>query len=396
MLSGGGARAAYQVGVLRAIAALRQQYAPDESHNPFGILTGTSAGALNAGALASHADDFAHAVQRLDETWRNFHAQQVYLADTWNVIRTGARWLSLLSLGWALARWSRSEARAFLDSQPLGELIAGQIALDRVPQLIEQGHLKALAVSASSYTSGQHVTFYASATTAQPWVRSLRIAVRTPITHAHLLASSALPFIFPAQKLHDAETDEAAWYGDGSMRQSAPIAPAIHLGAQRVLVVGVGRNLHIHPTAGKGTAAPADAPSLGHIAGHALSSIFLDTLSTDIERLTRINHMLTTLSPAERAHSGLRPITLLAITPSQNIDAIAARHIHQLPGSIRALLAALGVGQDAEELGHSALASYLLFESSFTQELMALGENDTLARTQEVLRFMGWGPASAG
>ncbi|RMX15442.1 patatin-like phospholipase family protein [Vandammella animalimorsus] len=380
---GGGARAAYQVGVLKALARLHAAQPQRLRQSPFGILVGTSAGAINVAALASGADHFEHAVAQLEHTWAGLHTEQVYRSDSWSVLRTGTRWLRLLSLGWAVARWRRGQPQALLDNQPLAELLQARIAMARIPALIERGHLRAVAVTASSYSSGRHMSFYQSATPIQPWQRSLHLACATALHHGHLLASAAIPFVFAAQRL--ALPHGAEFFGDGSMRQQAPMAPAIHLGAQRILVIGVGRGV---TTAS--SPAGASAPSLAQIAGHALSSIFLDTLATDIERLQRINQTLRLLTPEQQARSQLRPIELLAITPSQDIDALAARHLQQLPASIRALLGALGTGSDARELGHSALVSYLLFEAAFTQELIALGEQDTLRRSQQVLDFMGW------
>ncbi|RMX07925.1 patatin-like phospholipase family protein [Corticibacter populi] len=386
--AGGGARAAYQVGVLKALCALRRQYLRHSRPSPFGILSGTSAGALNIAALASRADHFEQAVARLEQTWRQLHVEQVYRADSWSVIRTGARWLRLLSTGWALARWSRGQPRALLDNTPLHALLQTHISMKRIPRLIARGHLRSVAISASSYTSGRHTTFYESATPLQPWVRSQRQALHARLTHAHLLASASLPFIFPAQAVC-MPGGHTEYFGDGAMRQTAPMAPAIHLGAERILVIGVGRSQQIHPALPYGE--DAQAPSLAHIAGHALTSIFLDTLSTDIERLERINHTLSLIDPALRQqHSGLRPIDLLVLTPTQNIDHIAAKHLAQLPPSIQALLGALGTGQDARQLGHTALASYLLFEPGFIDALIALGHADAMAKQQALARFMGW------
>lgn len=389
VFSGGGARAAYQVGVLKAILQLHRRHRRRLRQSPFGILTGTSAGAINAAALASGADRFAHAVDALEHIWANMRTEQIYRADSWGVIRTGARWLHLLSLGWAVQRWRRSNPRALLDNSPLLTLLNTHVEMARIPALIERGHLAALAISASSYTSGRHLTFYESAREPLPWQRSQRAILRTGLDALHLLASSAIPFVFPAQLLRVPMQGGAVveeFFGDGSMRQQAPLAPAIHLGAQRILVVGVGRPSTQSPC----PQTPPAAPSLAHIAGHALSSIFLDTLATDIERLQRINHTLSLMDAATAAQTGLHPIALLSITPSQDLDQLAAEHLGSLPPSIRALLGALGTGADVRELGQSALVSYLLFESSYTRALIALGQQDTLARADELAEFL-WG-----
>jgi NTE family protein len=391
LLTGGGARAAYQVGVLEAIADLRRACGALREPNPFPIIAGTSAGAINAAALACGADNFDRSVRRVANVWHHFHAQQVYRADYLSVMRSGARWLTLLSLGWALARWRRMRPRSLLDNTPLEQLLDTLVPLERLPHLMEQGHLHALAVTASSYSSGEHVTFYETGAGIEPWVRSQRKAARERITHKHLLASSAIPFIFPATGLPmDGHTE---FFGDGSMRQSAPIAPAIHLGAERILVVGAGR---MHEPQGKPTAEPSPTyPSLAQIAGHTLSNIFLDALSVDVERVRRINHTLSLVPPEARGHSSLRPIELLVIAPSQRLDAVAARHVANLPLPVRTLLGALGVTSDAQDVRGAALASYLLFESGYTRELMALGHADTLDKRTEVCHFFGWTDSGA-
>ncbi len=396
VLSGGGARAAYQVGVLEAIADLRIACGLPRQSSPFQILCGTSAGAINASALACGADHFDDVVRHMARTWRGFRASQVYLADSISVLRSGAHWLTLLSLGWTVARWRKARPHALLNNAPLADLLKQLVPLDRLPELIRDGHLHALAITASSYTSGEHVTFYESHAARTPWIRSQRKSVRASISHAHLLASSAIPFIFPARAV--SVDGQMHYLGDGSMRQTAPIAPAIHLGADRILIVGAGR-MHEPALPAQPDALPS-YPSLAQIGGHALSSIFLDALSVDIERAERINQTLSLIPPDARARSPLKPLELLVLSPSQRIDEIASRHVCELPATIRALLGAVGVkdaantpcntGGPASVAGGAALASYLLFESGFTQELIELGRSDVSARRAEVCAFFGW------
>lgn len=375
-LTGGGARAAYQVGVLQAIFSLLSETGWPARKNPFEIVCGTSAGAINATAFASRADNFEESVTLLLGVWRELQVEQIYRADSIGVIRSGARWLSLLSFGWLLRQWHAQPPASLLDNAPLAGLLHKMLDLPRLDAALEAGHLAALAVSASSYTAGRHVTFYQSRDSVPAWSRAQRMSVPQQIGVDHLLASSAIPLIFPAVPLYCAERCE--YFGDGSMREVAPISPAIHLGASKVLVIGGGS-----PGNARRFDEFAGYPSLAQIAGHAMSSIFLDGLSVDIERMSRINHTLALLNPEQLAKTSLRPVELLAITPSQPLDSIASRHVGSLPMPIRTLLSAIG----ATERRGAALASYLLFEASYTRSLIELGQIDTLNRRDEVLRF---------
>lgn len=384
ILTGGGARAAYQVGVLAALAQLRRD-AGISSGNPFPIIAGTSAGAINAATLACQADDFDSAVDGLVHIWQNIHVDQVYAADSFGVIRTGARWMTMMSLGWALARWKRSRPKSLLDNAPLGDLLRRWVRLERLDEMLAAGHTQALAISGSSYTSGQHVTFYQTHKAVTPWLRSQRLAVKTQMSIEHLMASSAIPFIFPAEQLDlDGQLE---WFGDGSMRQSAPISPAVHLGADRVLVIGAGR---MHEPPGRRPALVEGHPSMAQIAGHALSNIFLDALAVDVERLQRINNTLSLLPPEALQATPLRPIDVLVIAPSRRLDELAAEHQGSLPAPIRAMLRSVGVAGEGKGASGSALTSYLLFEPSYTNELINLGMSDTLARRADVQHFFGW------
>lgn len=376
-LTGGGARAAYQAGVLQAIFSLLSETGWPSRKNPFDVVCGTSAGAINAAAYACRADDFEDSVTQLLRIWRQLQVEQVYRADSIGVIRSGARWLSLLSFGWLLRKWRASPPMSLLDNDPLVGLLHKMLDLRRLDAALADGQLKALAVSASSYTTGHHVTFYQTASEVTPWRRAQRLSVPQQIGIDHLLASSAIPLIFPAIPLYCSERCE--YFGDGSLREVAPISPAIHLGASKVLVIGAG----VIGGPDRTFSAYSGYPSLAQVAGHALSSIFLDGLSVDLERMSRINGTLALLTPEQLKQTSLRPIRMLAITPSQPLDHLASRHVGSLPLPIRTLLSAIG----ATERRGAALASYLLFESSYTRSLIELGQIDTLSRRDEVLAF---------
>ena len=381
ILTGGGARASYQVGVLRAIANLLKEAGWPAAQNPFPIICGTSAGAINATALACSADNFGAGLRRLERIWSNIEAEQVYKADSLAMLRSGATWLSLLSFGWMVRKWIKTPPSSLFDNSPLAELLVKALDFSGLDAGMASGTLHALAITASSYTTGMHLTFYQTLANIDPWVRSQRLAQRDFITVQHLLASSAIPFILPSIPLN--WNGALEYCGDGSMRQLAPISPAIHLGAEKVLIIGAGRMSETR----RDMPEAVTYPSIAQIAGHAMSSIFLDSLAVDIERMNRINRTLAMLPAELRTHSELRPVETLVIAPSERIDEIATRHIKSLPAPIRVMLGGIG----ATEVRGSALASYLLFEASFTNELIALGFSDAMNKKDEVLAFFGDG-----
>lgn len=379
VLTGGGARAAYQVGVLHAIHTILCDADWTPQRSPFDIICGTSAGAINATALACRSDDFDEAIQKLMAVWEGFAVEQVYRADSLGILRSGAKWLSLLSFGWLLGKWRSQPPNSLLDNMPLIGLLHRMLDLPRLDVALNNGTLHALAISASSYSSGHNITFYQSAAEIEPWSRMQRLAMPTQIGIEHLLASSALPLIFPATPIY--YNGHREYFGDGSMRQLAPISPAIHLGAEKVLVIAAGRLVEPAPDA----STHADYPSIAQIAGHAMSSIFLDSLAVDIERLNRINATLSILPEADRRKTQLRPVEMLIIAPSERLDVIATRHVMSLPLPVRTMLSGIG----ATDTKGGALASYLLFEASYTSELIELGQHDTFLRREDVLSFFG-------
>ena len=373
LLTGGGARAAYQVGVLAAIAhTLRRRSDPG---HPFGILCGTSAGALNVATLASHPEGFLHGVLQLERIWSNFRPEQVFVADSLGLAGSTSRWLSALTLGWLTGH----TPRALLDTSPLQGLLKREIDLSQIDRHLQSGTLRAVAITASSYSSGHHYTFYSAAADCRPWQRVERKSVRTLITTEHLLASSAMPVLFPPVAL--TIDGRQQWFGDGAMRQVAPLSPAIHLGAKAVLAIGT-RSGGIEATATERDKGPQ--PSLAQIGGHALAGLFLDSLAFDAEQLARTNQVIRQLDPDARANSSLRDIDLLEINPSQSIEPIALRNRRHLPWMLGKLFARVG----ATETHGAVMLSYLLFEQGFTNELIELGRSDAHAMMDTILGFI--------
>ena len=376
ILMGGGARAAYQAGVLDAIWRILRDDGWPDGDNPFQVICGTSAGAITAAALACRADSIDDAIGMVLETWTQVRAGDVYRVDVPGALSNALHWVLALGLGWLV----RTRPRSLFDNTPLNGLLARLIDPQCLARTLESGALHAFAVTASSYTSGQHVTYYQSAAPIVPWSRTQRLACPTRIGIDHLLASSAIPFVFPAVAL--ALGDRHEFFGDGSIRQTAPISPAIHLGADRILVIGAGQ-LQAGTVHSTHTDSQYHYPSLAQVAGHAMASIFLDALAADIERLSRVNNTLQLIPESDRTATRLRPIDVLAIAPSQRLDTIATEHIHALPRTARTLLRVIG----ATDRRGAGLASYLLFEPPYTKALIELGRSDTFARRDDVRRF---------
>lgn len=382
VLTGGGARAAYQVGVLAAVMRILDPHRSTSFRNPFPIICGTSAGAINAVTLACRANDPHFACERLCELWENLSTDLVYQADAPRLARTGARWLAMLALGWLMPGLRGRSPSFLLDNRPLEVLLRKNLDFHRLEDNLKKNILEAVAITATTYTTGEHVTFYQATKSIEPWTRSLRRAVACNIQVDHLMASSSIPFVFPARPL--LVQGKTEWCGDGSMRQLAPLSPAIHLGARRIFVVGTGHRDDIHTEHAKIDAA---YPSLAQISGHALSSIFLDSLSTDLERLQRLNDVLSVIPDSKHEELGLKPVTVLSITPSESLDDIAMRHLPQMPSPVRTLLGVLGVSSNSQASNGGALVSYLLFEAGYTRELIRLGFADSMKRIDEVIAF---------
>ena len=370
ILPGGGARNAYQAGVLKAIADML----PEDVENPFPVICGTSSGALNAVLLASSANRFREGVDRLWGIWSNFHVGKVFRVDGWTALVSAWRWATTFLLG-GLAR---KQPLSVLDNAPLRELLERHIRFARIQQAIDTGALRAVSVTASGYTSGNSVTFYQGSPDLQSWHRTRRLGRPTELTLNHLMASSAIPVLFPAVKLRN------EYFCDGSMRQTAPLSPALHLGANRLLIIGVRNPRQDLP--------PEDErdvryPSFGQISGYVFDSLFMDSLDADIERMRRINHTITETRQkrVEYQDSSLRQIDYLVITPSADVREIVEKCVADFPRSVRILLK--GIGALTRE--GRPLMSYLMFDAPFCKELMELGYQDGMAAREQILHLLG-------
>jgi len=369
VLPGGGARNAYQAGVLKAIDELL----PEDTPNPFPVICGTSSGAINAAILASNATQFSEGVARLTGIWENFSCDKIFYTDAWTALKSGLRWAA----AFATASLGTSSPRALLDNSPQRSFIESHIRLARIQHAIDTGALRALAITASSYTSGHSISYFQGIDGLLPWQRTRRFGIAEEINIDHLMASSAIPLVFPAVWLNN------EYHGDGSMRESAPLSPALHLGANRLLIIGARNPI---PDAAPMAGAKAPYPSIGQITGYMLDTLFMDRLDSDIERINRINLTIneTPEKRVELEDITLRPIEFLTISPSKDVREIAQRHASDFPRSVQLLLKGLGaLSQEGRPL-----VSYLLFESGFCKELMELGYQDGLASEAEIRELL--------
>lgn len=363
ILPGGGARGSYQVGVLKAINEI-----VGAGDNPFPVICGTSAGAINAAVLASHAHEFAAGVGRLEKFWSTMVCSRVYRTDAWTVLKTGLQWAFSLALGGRLV----SHPEALLDNQPLRAFLGRALKLEGIDEAIRRGALRGVSITASGYTCAAAISFYQAAPDVQPWERARRYGWPVTLGISHLLASAALPLIFPAERIGN------EFFGDGGMRMLAPLSPAIHLGADRLLVIST-RDEKPDPS----PTSPVPYPSLGEIGGYLLDTIFMDTLNADLNRLNRINRTLGLMPPDQRQQSGLKTIDSLVIRPSQDLREITRQHMSEIPRAVRILLQALGGwGRDWR------MASYLLFEAAYCEELIRIGYQDGMRQQEEIRAFL--------
>jgi NTE family protein len=362
ILPGGGARGAYQVGVLKAVAEL----AP--GRNPFPVICGTSAGAINAAVLASHAHEFATGIERLERFWSTMVCDRIYRTSPVAVLRSALHWAVSLAFGARLF----GQPRSLLDNAPLHRFLARTLQLGGIREAIEQGALRGVSVTASGYSCAAAISFFQAVPGIEPWSRARRHGRAADLELSHLLASAALPLLFPAERIGN------EYFGDGGMRLLAPLAPAIHLGADRLLVIST-RDERPDPPPRQ----PAAYPPLGEIGGYLLDTIFMDTLNADLARLHRINRTLALVPEERRADSGLKHIDTLVIRPSRDLREVTREHAGDIPWAVRTLLRSLGGwGRDWR------MASYLLFEAPYCRELMRLGYEDGLREGGRLRAFL--------
>ncbi|VAW46079.1 Patatin [hydrothermal vent metagenome] len=361
MLPGGGARGAYQVGVIQAIMEIMP-----EGFN-FPIINGTSAGAINAVVMASYAKNQKHGAARLNHFWSTIHCADVYRTDAGQVFKTMARVLGSVLFG----RFGVKPPKSLLDNSPLAELLKRELHLDQIQPAIDEGILHGLSITASSYDTAIAKCFYQANDTTIPWHRTRRVGLQQDITVEHIMASTALPFLFPAQLIGN------EFYGDGGLRNTAPLSPAIHLGADRILVIGTRDESPIDIPQ-----QPGEYPSMGELGGYMLDTIFMDTLMADLSRLQRINRTLELMTEEQRIQTNLRPVKTWVVKPSVDVREITKAHAPCIPGPVKTLLKMIGGwGKDWR------MPSYLLFEPSYTKALIDLGYQDANNQAEEIKDF---------
>lgn len=368
VLSGGGARGAYQVGVLKAIAEIL----PKSATSPFQIVCGTSSGAINAAKVATEADNFSLAVKGLEDIWANLSSDQIHQVGYFDIIKSSTKIL----LSFFHSGIAQGKPLSLFNNRPLFNLLKRNIDISRLNQMIQKKYIHALSISALGYTSGQNISFFQGCEDLQGWKRTRRIGSKTLLEHKHLMASSALPAIFPAVHIN------REYFGDGALRQSAPMSAALHLGADKLLVIGV-----------SGTAESVDerlitshSPSIAQVLGNLLNSAFIDALEEDVQMLERFNSLAAHISPEKQEELNVRPVELLVIKPKIKFEEVAINFTHELPRTMRLLLSMIGANKQG---GGSSLASYILFEREYCSYLIQSGYDDAMSQAEEIRQFVG-------
>ncbi len=368
VLSGGGARGAYQVGVIKAIGEIA---AAQNLNNPFEVYSGVSAGAINASFMASFADDFFNGSIKLTELWGSLTSDHVFKTDAVSIGKIGLRWMGELSLG-ALA--GPAADRSLLDTNPLLKLIRENLNFSNIQKNVNSKALRALCITALDYQSSETISFIQGDPEIANWVRARRRSEKTFIQAEHIMASSAIPILFPPRAVGN------RYFGDGCVRNLAPLSPALHLGANNLLVIGVRQQSEISQP---DLSTAQHSPSVAKIVNVILNSVLLDGIEVDIERLQRINEFLRRVPKEHQGNLNFKPVRALFISPSRDIGKMAAEMSERLPRVIRYVLKGLGPLEDASEI-----ISYLMFESDFTKSLMDVGYSDGMAKKTEISNFL--------
>lgn len=365
VLTGGGARAAYQVGVLKGISDIF----PDWAH-PFRVIVGTSAGAINAVALAGGGGVFRHNITRLEQIWSELTIDQIYKANSYDILR------NMTDIARRMISGAYDESpMALLNNSPLKALLKREVDFEKVRAAIAAGDIAALGVNACGYSTGQSICFFEGAPSLNGWTSGQRTGVRAELGLDHVLASSAIPTLFRPVKIN------REYFGDGVTRQMAHISPALRLGASKVLVIGVSANNMCPPKRPK---AP-EVANFGHVIAHVFNGMFLDTLDYDIDRLRLINQLLE-LVPEDKLRDsklGLKPVRLLEISPSEDMGELATRHLNRIPMVLRRFA---GASRDTYTSG-SSLVSYLMFDHGFCRELIRMGYEDAQRQSRQIEQF---------
>lgn len=374
VLSGGGARAAYQAGVLKALADL---FADNGFHEqPFQLFSGESAGAINVSLLATHADDFQKGASELWDAWANLRMEEILATSPLSLLGNAGRWVGELGLGGLLGG---GRPAYLLDNSPLKTFLSARIKFSRIRELLQRNELRGLGISVTNYATGSAITFYDCSHDCPPWARSHRLGMRTDLRIEHVLASTAIPIVFPAVKIGQ------SYYGDGSVRMKAPLSPAIHLGAEKILAIGLRYYRTPKQTVEINESWRMKSISLADVAGVLLNAGFLDNLEGDFERLERINHTLE-LIPRERHRdlpNELHPIEALAVRPSEDLGQLASQSLDSFGGMLKFLLKGLGTTRSSSW----DLVSYLAFDKAYTVKLLKLGYADGIAQKKTLLGF---------